>query len=464
MKRRLKLALHATLATLAGLAASCATRQRAPLDSELGELVPQQWSEASGSTAPFAWPEAVSDGQLAALVEEAEARNFGLEAAYQRQRAAEAAARIARALRYPSVSADLRSSRNQSLLNFAPPRSSESETHALNLSARWEVDLWNRLGLQANAARSEYQASQYDFQYFRLSLASQVARLWFNAIEAKTQYELAAASARSFETNLASLERRYARGLVDAFDLRLIRAQAAASRASALARRNQLDTEIRALETLLGRYPAGKLQAAEALPELDDAPAAGIPSELLARRPDILAQEERLAAAFARETAGRRNWLPSLALTGSSGTLSPEFSDLLESDFSVWSLAADLTAPLFQGGRLEAQRDQLNANQLAQLAQYKDLVLTAFREVESALRAETDLRQLEAQTRLAAAENRSAEAQAWNLYERGLIDITAVLDAQRRSFDTRSQLISTQNQRLQNRISLHLALGGDFQP
>ncbi len=459
MKFQIQLSLYAVTGALL---VSCQSLKPSPRQPGADDIAPSSWSSPAGASAPASWIADLGSPRLEALIAEAEEKNFGLEAAYQRTRAAAAAARISKSLRIPSLSASMRSSKSQSLSSYAPPVSFESESHSLGLSARWEIDLWNRLGQEANAAKAQYQASQYDFEAFRLSLAGQIAKTWFSAIEAKQQYELANASAESFASNLKSLEKRYARGLVDAFDLRLTRAQAATSKSAALARRQQMDASIRSLETLLGCYPSAELSTAAKLPSLKTPPAAGIPSELLARRPDILAQQNRLAAALSLEKSAKRNWLPSLSLTASDGSLSNSFSDLLDKDFNVWSLVGDASIALFQGGRLAAQREQLNANQLAQLASYKDLVLQAFREVETALKSETDLAELQEQTQISADENQQAETQAWQLYERGLIDITAALDAERRSFDARSRLLSIQNQRLQNRINLHIALGGDL--
>ncbi len=445
---------------------SCATHRSSDPSAEGAALAPDAWSNPVSQAVPTRdWIADFRDPELSRLAALADERNFGLEAAERRTNAARAAARISSSLRGPSFDLGLRSGESKSLLlNFDPPISSTNESHALTLSARWELDLWNRLGNSRAAAFAEYQASEYDLEALRLSLAGQVAKAWFDAIEAKLQYELATATAQSFETNLETLERRYTRGMVDAFDLRLIRSQAASSRAAAVNRRSQMDTAIRRLEVLLGSYPAGALEAANSLPKLGAPPATGLPSEVLARRPDILAEQERLHAAFFEAKAARRNWLPSFVLTGSQGGLSSDFSKLLEDDFNVWSLVGELRAALFQSGRLKAERAQFDALQLSRIAQYKDSVLQAFREVESALRAETDFAELERQTAIAAEESAQAEEQAWRLYERGLTDITAVLDAQRRSFESRSQLISTKNRRLQNRTNLHLALGGNFDP
>ncbi|MDQ8179536.1 TolC family protein [Pelagicoccus sp. SDUM812005] len=458
----MKLLNSICLPLLAGLLASCRSASPPAPPPSLDHMAPAAWSNRSGEIDTGHWLSSLGSPRLLELAQEAEAKNFGLEAAYQQTRAAAAAARISRSLRIPSLSATLRSSKSRSMATLAPPSSVESESHSLSLSARWEVDIWNRLGLEASSAEAQYQASRYELEAFKLSLSGQVAKAWFSAIEAKLQYQLASASAESFASNLQSLEKRYSRGLVDAFDLRLTRAQAATSKATALSRRTQMDASIRNLEALLGRYPAAELELQDELPQLPSAPAAGIPSELLSRRPDILAQRNRLLAALSLEKAAHRNWLPSLALTASDGTLSDSFSELLDQDFNVWSIVGELSASLFQGGRLAAQREQLNANQLSQLANYNETVLNAFREVEIALRSESDLSELEAATRVSAVENQQAEQQAWQLYERGLVDITAVLDAERRSFSARSQLLSIQNQRLSNRVNLHIALGGDL--
>jgi len=423
--------------------------------------VPQGWEEGSGERKVENWIREIGGAVLVELVEEAEASNFGLESARQQARAAEAAARLTNSARLPSLGLTARSSRSQSLANFAPPIAVESETHSLSLAAAWEVDLWNRLGDRYRSSSAQYAASLFDFESLRLSLAGQVAKAWLSVTEAQLQQTLAQRSADSFGKNLLTLEQRYERGLVEAFDLRLARAQAASIRAVTIQRRSQLDSSIRSLELLLGRYPGADYRAGSELPALASKPRASLPAEALANRPDLQSQRQRLIAALALERSSMRSWLPSLTLTASDGTLSNDLSDLLDTNFNVWNFAAELSVALFQSGRLKAEREQLSAQQLAQASRFKDTALRAFSEVESALRAEDDLEELVAETRISAEESRLARDQSWSLYGRGLASITAVLDAERRAIDAESQLISTRNQRLQNRINLHLALGGN---
>ncbi|MDQ8201879.1 efflux transporter outer membrane subunit [Pelagicoccus sp. SDUM812003] len=461
----MKLPLHtaSSFALVSLLLVSCASAPpSADPQKALAPLTPERWSQPTEAEPSRHWIDDFQDERLGQLIEEAFQNNFGLESARELVNASAAAARIRNAARLPSLGVGLQSSDGKSIASFDPLTSIESERHALSLNARWEIDLWNRLGNRYQASRVEYEASRYEFEAFKLSLAGQIAKAWFDAIELKQQLQLARATAQSYQSNLNSLENRYRRGLVDAFDLRLTRAQTAGARASATSRLNQADTALRFLETLLGRYPSAELETTADLPELSVTPGASIPAQTLSQRPDLLAQQLRVEAALKLAQAAERNWLPNIALTASDGTLSNDFSQLLDSDFSVWSIVGEASAALFQSGALKAERQQLNASQLSQLSQYKETALQAFREVETALRAERDLKDLQRETETLAAESGKAEDQAWSLYERGLIDISAALDAQRRSFEAQSQLISIRNRRLQNRIDLHLALGGDF--
>lgn len=448
------------------LIASCSTpmKKDSPSYAIGEERMPQTWSiPTSDSTQKLNWLASFNDETLQTLVDEAIENNFGLESANYKTNAAQAAIRISNSFRFPSVKLDLNSGRQQtrsSLLNY---QATETDANNLSFGASWEIDLWNRLGKQKSAAKSQYNATVLDYRAFELSLTGQIARTWFNAIDAKSQLQLSKETTESLEANLKVLESRYERGLVTSFDLRLSRAQTASSRALEQQRKNALSGYVRKLETLLGRYPSGSLKINDALPEISEPIPAGTPSELLARRPDIAAAEQRLRASISLDAATQTNWLPSLSLTASAGTASAQFADLLDSNFDVWSLFGNLTAPLFQSGRLKGERQQSQALLEAEIAQYRNTVLNAFSEVEIALANEANYISLINELQAAADENKLAEDQSWKLYERGLIDITSVLDAQRRSFESRNQLISANNSLAQNRIDLILALGGDFE-
>jgi outer membrane protein, multidrug efflux system len=189
---------------------------------------------------------------------------------------------------------------------------------------------------------------------------------------------------------------------------------------------------------------------------------AGLPSELLLRRPDILRAEYRAAARQQDLQAAWKSLLPSFKLTADGSTASTKLRDLLDERKLVASLAEGLTQPIFRGGRLKAEVKIAEAERDELAAAYGSTALKAFQEVETALAAEAYLdRQIDA-LRQFAADSKEAEELALTNYVRGLTTMVTVLEAQRRSFDSRSALIRAENERLQNRIDLHLALGGDF--
>jgi NodT family efflux transporter outer membrane factor (OMF) lipoprotein len=395
-------------------------------------------------------------------MEEALAGNLQLQAALARLDQALALARIEGADQWPDLSLSGSASRQMNNNLTAPPVQTRTDRFGVNAVASWELDLWGRVRAQTLAAGADAEAAQADFAALRLSLASRGANAWVATIAAQRQEALALETMTSFESNLTTVDERFQRGLSPALDLRLTRANVAGARSNYALQKRTADGLTRQLEVLLGRYPSGTIAVSDTLPEVLEPVPAGLPSELLLRRPDIEAAGQRLMAADARLQESKRALLPSIRLTGSYGQASSELDDLLKSGFDVWSLVGNITAPIFQGGRLRANVDRSDARLAEAVANYRDTALTAFREVETALAGETYLiEQLEA-LRISAEESSGAQQLAEERYERGLVDIITVLESQRRAFNARSAFISLQNELLQNRLALYLALGGEF--
>jgi outer membrane protein TolC len=234
------------------------------------------------------------------------------------------------------------------------------------------------------------------------------------------------------------------------------------ARTAVQARRQAADRAVRQLEILLGRYPARTMDVDADLGEpLSDVPA-GLPADLLARRPDLEAAERRLAAAGRRQSESRRALLPRLTLTSSGGRTGSQLEDLLDGDFTVWSLAAGLLQPIFQGGRLRAQVARSGALTDAAVADYANRVLEACAEVETLLAAEGHLRDQESAQAVAAEQAAAARDLARDRYESGLDDVIPWLSAQRAAADAQGRLLEVRRRRLESRVDLHLALGGDF--
>lgn len=458
------------LIVLAALMAGCASApDRRPPASDVE--FPAAWgtTNSNGALNDEAWWESFGPPELAALVDEALAGNRELSAAAARLEAATANARIAGADLYPTLSAGFDASRSQrNFIGFPIPGSSSSvlttrsTSYGLNLATSWELDLWGRIRAGKSAALAEIEAVDADLRALRHSIAAQTVKTWLELVATEQQLQLARATVDSLKQSVTQIERRYRNGLVDSLDLRLARTDLESGRASVSRHAADRERVIRRLEVLVGRYPSGELRGNDTFPPLPASVPAGLPSELLSRRPDLVAAERRLAVRSAQVRAARAALFPRISLTASGGTSTEELNDLFDSDFSVWTLAGNLTQPLFQGGRLVAGIDLSTAREREAVAGYGRAVLTAFSEVETALAIERDLAEQEAHLNAAAAEAEASLEQATARYGSGLANVLTVLTAQRNRLNADGALISIRQQRRVNRVDLHLALGGGF--
>jgi len=426
---------------------------------------PEKWDARAEINQPVStgWLDNFSDKNLTNLIKEAIGNNFDLKLAAARVEAAQANAKISGADRWPQISASLNAGRaKRNTVVGGNIISGISNNFQTGIEVSWEVDIWGKLSHQARAAVLELAASESDFQAAKLSLAANIARQWFNSVEARQQVRLATETVDNYQSSLTIIRENYRAGLNSALDVRLAKTNLATAQSQLAARQTQLDAQLRALQILLGSYPSAMIETAQQLPSLDNRIPAGLPSELLQRRPDLIAAEQRLLASDERVSQAKKNRLPQIRLTTSGGSSTDEFKKLLDSDTLIWSIAGGLTAPLFQGGRLKANQELAMANANQALYQYAQTVLNAFREVETALAATPLLDKQQQALKTAVNEAQESERLAAEQYRAGLVDIVTWLEAQRQLFTARSNLLQIQNQQLQNRIDLHLALGGDF--
>ena len=452
-------------ATAAGCASAPQVRQ-----PEVGVAVPAQWTAPveTGPAQPVWWRQ-FGDPALESLIAEALEGNRDLRAAAARVDAAAALARVAGADRYPTAGAGFNAARRrQNFIGLPIPGaedrvlSTEVTTYGVAIDTSWEADVWGRIRSGVAASLADAEAARFEEGAARLSLAAQTARAWFALIEARQQLRLAEDTVRSYRTTAGQVRQRYERGLRPPVDVRLTLSNLHSAEALQAQRRDQYRRVLRQLELLLGRYPAGAYEAPDSLPALPRAVPAGLPAELLSRRPDLRAAERRIAAADARLVADRRALYPAFALTGSSGITTNALRRLLDGDFSVWSLVGSVTQPIFQGGRLRARVDVSDAAAREALELYAGRLLGAFGEVETALDAQASLQQRADRLAEAADQAVAARALAEQRYGSGLDTILGVLEAQRRQLETESQLLTVRRLQLDTRVDLHLALGGDF--
>ncbi|MEO1965256.1 efflux transporter outer membrane subunit [Hyphomonas sp.] len=425
---------------------------------------PAEWkaSGVAGKAPRGDWLSQFDDPVMTSLVSEALENNPSLKSRAATMRAAEAATRSARSAGRPSLGASLSAGGSSTGVKTATGTNRiDSELYGVGLDASWELDLWGRIGASVNAAEADFAASEADLAAAELSLAAQTAIAWINLNEALAQERVAQLTYDARDRVRLLTERRFQRGLVDALDVRTARSALANAEATIATRRQITGETARRLEILLGRYPAAEIAASAEIPALGPLQPQGNPALLLSRRPDIAASEARIEAAGMRAESARLAMLPSFVLTGSLSTNETDLADAFDPELIAARLVANLAAPIFRGGRLDAQRDAAVAQAEAAVANYASTALSAWGEVENAVAADRYLAdQEEAQAR-ALEEARRAEELALRKYTTsGTLTIFNLIDAQTRRLTAESQLISVRASRATNRISYNIALGG----
>ena len=417
------------------------------------------WAMASESVGDVevGWLAELEDPVLTALVEEAQANNKNLQAAAANVERSWALAGQAGAGLTPSVSL----STGGDVGGQVEGRANESFNAALQAS--WEADVWGRVRAGNQAAVLSAQSAEADYLFTQYSLAAAVARAYFLAIEADQQVEVTRSTLEALtETDrIVNVQKEF--GLATSQDVALSRSDLASTRASLAAAEGSQRDALRALEVLLGRYPAADLDVRTTLPNVPPQPPAGVPSTLLERRPDIIAAERNVAAAFNSLDQAKAAQMPTISLTGSLGGASPDLSNLLNPTNLAWQAATSIVAPLIDGGLRQSQVDQATAEQQSAIASYGQAVLDAFSEVETSLDQNVVLRERAEALRESADEASTALRIARLRYDEGETDLLDVLTIQQRVFSADSSLVNVERLRLDEWINLNLALGGDWE-
>jgi NodT family efflux transporter outer membrane factor (OMF) lipoprotein len=405
------------------------------------------------------WWERFGDERLNALIEEALAENLDLAQAYERLKQARAVARIARSAESPQLDVDGAGGRGRQHGAFG---SVTEDTYRLSGFARYEIDLWRKLEMRTTADRLSALASGEDMKALSISVSAQLADLYYLAAEQRAQIELTDRTIAAFADSLERVERRYRAGLVSALDVYQARQNLASARAQRPVFEANLFISMNAVYALMGRFPEEK--AVRMAAELPEAPAfpSGIPSELLARRPDIRAALLRLEADDNRVGAAVADRFPSFNLVGEYGGASTELQDVLDSPNIIWNLLLQATQPVLDGGRRKAEVERAEAVFGESRARYRQTVIFAFTEVEDSITSgratEQRLRMLK--ERVAASEGEMRLS--LDRYLQGLSDYLPVLTAQRRLFEAESALLLEKRLLLSDRIALARALGGGW--
>lgn len=448
------------IAVAAGLAA-CALEDPPRTEALRRDAMPNVAPPASWSGAPAdaarpgdRWLDALGEPELRPLVDEALAYNADLAVAAARVDQAAAAVRIAGASLLPSVGAFAKDG-----LKLGGDLTGLS---GAGLTATWELDLWGRVRYAQRAAAGQYEASQADLAYARQSLAALVAKAWFLAIEASRQLALAQESVQASARLLALAEDRARVGAGTELDVALARSSLATMRDGARGIDAARMQSVRGLETLVGRYPSGLATVPGRWTALPPQGAVGVPSELLERRPDVVAAERRVAAAWDRTGEAKAARLPRLSLAAGLSAISSDLFVLQDVNNPTVSIGASLLAPIFTGGALEGTQALRTAEQRQAVAQWARTALRAFSEVESSLSSQAALADRERLLEAALVDGERARALQETRYRVGSSDFRGVLQQQIALYGTRMALLRVQAEQRVQRVQLHLALGGDF--
>lgn len=423
---------------------------------------PPAWRESAAASA--AWPSAdwwrgFGSSELDGLIGEAQQANYDLGAAVARVREADALTRVAGAALLPSVDAGGAVSKQSELFPIGNGGTITYPEYSVGLSASYEIDFWGKNRATLNAAKATALASRYDQQVVALTVVTGVATTYFELLGLQDRLEVARANLATAEHVLSIIEGR--RSLGTAMDLDVSQQQTVVQglRAAIPPLEQQLSQTDDALAILVGKMPEQLAIIQGALSDLSlPAVAPGLPSELLARRPDVAEAEAQLVAANANIKVARAQFFPSVDLTTTAGLAS-----LFGGPSAVWSAAGSVTQPIFEGGRLEGQLQFSKARYDELVQNYRKAVLYAFGNVEDALAATRRTAEQQAAQEATVAEARRSYEIAQGRYQVGLTDLLTVLDTENALFPAEDALVQARLAHMQALVSLFNALGGGWQ-
>ena len=330
-------------------------------------------------------------------------------------------------------------------------------------SASYIIDIWGQLRDTARAAQFVAEASDYDREAVRLTVQAAVVNAYLQYAAALDQLRIANENTRNAERILGVVQERLSAGTGSALDVAQQETLVANQRAAIPVLRLLAANARTTLAILVGRPPQGFEIGSAAITAIA-APriSPGVPATLLTRRPDIRRSEALLASAEADVSAARKALLPTIALTGQGGFQSAALSTLMRPESALWSVAAGLTQPIFEGGRLRAQIDLSDAQRLELLESYRKTIITALTDVENALNAIRESERREAALRIAIDKANTAFRLSEERLRQGTIDLVTLLSTQQSLFQAQDALIQARLTRLQAAASLFQALGGDW--
>lgn len=450
---------------------SCATASKSPTSAS-SVVVPSGWREtgtagtALDTSALPAWWERFDDPVLNELIAGALAGSPDLRTALSKITESRAVRDTAQAGLLPSLTAGI-SGGGSRTRNRRTDTTSTSESYGASLDATWEVDLFGKQRQTLSAADADLAQTRENLHAAQVSLAAEVASAYVTLRSAEARLDVVNRSLATRQETLQLTQWREQAGTGDALDSQQAVSSLEQARATLPSLRQTVTQTRNQLALLSGRTPGaldGLLAAARPLPAVPERIATGIPAETLRQRPDVRAAEYAVQAAAARTSAARRERFPSFSLSGSIGVDALKAGKLLDPETVVASVLGNLSAPIFDAGRIRNSITIQAEQEKQSLAAYESTVLTALSEVENALVAVSRNAERLATLQKAAAAAREAESLASLQYQAGQADLLTVLDAQRTLLSVEEQVVATNADEISAHIQLYKALGGGWNP
>lgn len=420
---------------------------------------------STNSLAELTWWEIFKDPTLRGLIGTALTNNYDLRIAVTRVEQAQAVLAQNRALFLPQLGyqGSVGRGKNATGGNLFFTGGMAVDTFAVAGNASWEVDLWGRIRRLNESARAQFLASHEAQREVAISLISQVAQAYFRLLALDAQLEIARRSTNSFGESLRIFSQRFEQGVISKLETSAAAAALASAAATVPEFERQIFVQENFINVLLGREPGPVARSATLLQEdlLSSVPA-GLPSELLKRRPDIREAEQLLHSATAQIGVAVADFFPRLSLTALFGQVSPELSAFTGGGANAWNAAASLAGPLFQGGRLLGQYRQAQAMRAEALLRYQAVVLDAFAEVANDLISVQKL-SLERVEQARAVEAYQVAVQvSMERYVAGRASYYEVLQEQQLLFPSENTLVQVELNQFLSFVQLYQALGGGF--
>lgn len=401
------------------------------------------------------WWKIFRDEELNRLEADAATANQDILAAFARMKRALALGDAAEADRWPKIDGSASVTRSRSA-------GATRTSYAAGLGLAYEADLWGRIGRMEESAAAQARASAADHETMIRAVRANVAQTYFNIRGLDTQSAVLAANLELFAKQVSLTELQVKAGLAPKTALLQAGTLADSTRARLADVRRRRSALEHALAVLTGKAPSGLVVSVAPLPDTVPDTPAGLPVNLLARRPDVAAAEARLAAADAAVGVARGDYYPRFMLTGSGGVRSATISGLDSRDSLVWSVMPSVSLPIFQGGALDAALAQAKASRDEAVANFRAAVLNAFREVEDGLSDLRELVEVAKSQELAVKSSRETVRLVRIQYDRGLTGYLQVIDAERTLLDGELAFAQTKNTRLLAAVGLIRALGGGW--